>query len=184
LRDVVTSIEFLKSPDISKKYNVDTTKIILLGYSTGSSMVLLGSLVYSSVEKIISIGTTDFSVLASIIENNEDFRIIHQAGLDKIMSDSIVVRSIGGKATHAYLIAHKDDFSLVKHSKELAHKYILLLGGWKDMLTVIEDHTIPFYRALQKNNAQNVKIQIYDTDHYFTDFREQLCQDVLDWIMK
>jgi pimeloyl-ACP methyl ester carboxylesterase len=184
LRDVITSIDFLKSPDISTKYNIDTTRIILIGYSTGSSMALLGSLTYPLVEKIISIGTTDFSVLASMIENNEDFRKIHQATLDKIMSDSSVVRSIGGKATHEYLIAYKDDLSLVKHSKEFVNKQILLLGGWRDNLTAIEDHTIPFYRALQKNTAQNIKIQIYDTDHYFTDFQEQLFQDVLDWIRK
>ena len=182
LKDVITSIDFIKSPEITKKYNIDTTRIILIGYSTGSSMALLGSLSYPSVEKIISIGTTDFSVLASKIENDEEFRIIHQATLGKVMSDSIVVRSIGGKATHEYLIAHKDDFSLVKHSKELARKRILLIGGWNDHLVAIEDHTIPFYRALQKNNSQNVKIQIYDTDHYFTDFRERLYQDVLMWI--
>ncbi|MFC2133694.1 alpha/beta hydrolase family protein [Bacteroidota bacterium] len=184
LRDVITSIAFLKSPDISKKYNIDTTRIILIGYSTGSSMALLGSLTYPSVEKIISISTTDFHMMASMIENNEDFRKIHQATLDKIMSDSTVVRSLGGKATHEYLIVHKDEYNLVKHAKELAHKQILLLGGWKDNLTAIEDHTIPFYRALQKNNAQNVKIQIYDTDHYFTGFRELLFQDVLEWIRK
>jgi fermentation-respiration switch protein FrsA (DUF1100 family) len=59
---------------------------------------------------------------------------------------------------------------------------ILFLSGWNDHLTEIEDHTIPFYRALQKNNAQNVKILVYDTDHFFTDFREQPYQDVLKWI--
>ncbi len=182
LKDVTSSINFLKSSEISKKFNVDTTRIILIGYSTGSSMALLGSLAHPSIEKIISIGTTDFSVLASMIENNEDYRKVHQAVLDEVMSDSAAIRSIGGKATHEYLIAHKDDFSLVKHSNELAKKQILLIGGWKDNLASLEDHILPFYRALQKNNAEKIKIQMYDTNHYFTDFREQLYLDILEWI--
>jgi pimeloyl-ACP methyl ester carboxylesterase len=182
LKDVTTSIDFLKSSDISKRFNIDTTQIILLGYSVGSSIAILGSLANTSVKRIISIATTDFSVLAEMIEKSDDFRKRHQAVLDNVMADTTVIRSIGGKATHEYLIAHKDDFSLVKHSKELAGKRILLIGGWNDHLTEIEDHTIPFYRALQKKNAQNVKILVYETDHFFTDFRKQLYQDVLDWI--
>jgi pimeloyl-ACP methyl ester carboxylesterase len=181
-KDVTTSIDFLKSSDISKRFNIDTTQIILLGYSIGSSIAILGSLANPSVKKIISVATTDFSVLAEMIERSDDYRKKHLATLDEVMADTNVIRSIGGKATHEYLIAHKDYFSLVKHSKELASKQILFLGGWNDHLTEIEDHTIPFYRALQKNNAQNVKIMVYDTDHFFTDFREQLYQDVLKWI--
>ena len=184
LQDVIKSIAFLKSQNISKKFNVDTTQIILLGYSYGSSMALLGSLAYSSVEKVISIGITDWSVFTALLETNEDFRKGHRVYLDKIMSDSTVVRSLGGKATHDWLFAHKDDYDLVKYSEELSNKKILLIGGWNDKKTAVENHTIPFYRALQKHNAKNLKIEIYDTDHSFRNVSEQLYQVVLDWIRK
>lgn len=184
LKDVIKSVEFLKSPDISNKYSIDTTQIILLGYSYGSSMAILGSLHHSSVEKIITICTTDLSVSAKMIEESNAFRKRHQEFLDKYMSDSTIARGSGGKALHKWIIAHKDEYNLVKHAEELSNKQVLLIGGWNDNAAPIEDHTIPFYRALQKNDAQNVKIEVYQTDHAFRNIREQSYQCVLDYIRK
>jgi len=182
LEDVINSVKFLKLPDVSKKYNIDTTQIVLLGYSYGSSLALLGSLPYPSLKKVISIGTSDLSVITKLIESSAEYRKGHQDYLDNYMSDSTIARGLGGKASHEWLFKHKDDFNLVNYSKKLSNKKILLIGGWKDNLAIVEDHTIPIYRALQKNKAKNIKIEIYDTDHSFGNIREQLYQCILGWI--
>lgn len=184
LEDVKALIRFLKLKDISDMYNIDTSKIILLGYSYGSSIALLGSLEFPSVEKVISIGTTDWNVFVSLLKRNDKFRIAHQNYLDKVMSDSFVIRSLGGKATHKWLSAHKREYDLVKYAKKLSRKKILLLGGRKDLSAKVEEHTVPLLKALQKYNKYNVKMIIYDTGHSFRNVHEQLYRDVIDWIKK
>jgi uncharacterized protein len=184
LEDVITLIAFLKSKNISNKFNIDTNRIVLLGYSYGSSMALLGSLADPSVKKVISIGTTDWSVFTRLLKSNFKFRKAHQAYLDKVMSDSSVIRSFGGKATHEWPFANKDEYDLIKYAEKLSGKQIMLIGGWKDYAAKLEDHTIPLYRALQKNNAENVKIIVYDTDHTFRNVLEKLYRDIINWIKK
>lgn len=182
LDDVINSVKFLKSADVAKKYNIDTTQIVLLGYSYGSNLAILGSLAHPLLSKVISIGTSDLSVITKLIASSTDYRKGHQDFLDKYMSDSTIARGLGGKGSHEWLFKHKENYNLVKRAKELANKKILLIGGWKDNLAIVEDHTIPFYRALQNNKAKNIKIEIYDTDHSFGNVREQLYQSVLNWI--
>jgi pimeloyl-ACP methyl ester carboxylesterase len=184
LEDIRNSVKFLRLPEISARYNIDTNQIVLLGYSYGSSLALLASMNLPSVDKIISIGTSDLSVVCNFIENNEDYRKGHQAYLDKYMADSTVARGLGGKASHQWLIAHKNDYNLVNHAQNLSNKKILLIAGWKDNLAVIEDHTIPFYRALQETGAENIKIAAFDTSHSFRNIDDKLYSEILEWVVR
>jgi alpha/beta superfamily hydrolase len=184
LQDGVNSIRYLKTAEISRKYNIDTTQIVLVGYSWGGSVALLSALRFASITTIVSIATTDFKVFADILEENEDFRKKHQAYLDKIMSNSSLMRSLGGRASHEWIMEHKQNYDLKKHAVELSGKKILLVGGWMDMKAPVEIHLIPLYRAMQKNNSGNVKINIYDTDHSFKNVGEQLYRDIIAWIGK
>jgi dipeptidyl aminopeptidase/acylaminoacyl peptidase len=119
-----------------------------------------------------------------LIKSSEEYRKGHEEYLDTYMSDSTVTRGLGGKASHEWLSAHEDDYNLVRFSKELSGKHILLIGGWEDNSAVVEEHTIPFYRALKRNDAQHVKVEIYHADHSFKNDRDRLYQCVLDWINK
>ena len=184
LEDIRNSVKFLKLPEISGKYNIDTNQIILLGYSYGSSLALLASIHLPTVDKIISMGTSDLSVICDSIENSEEYRKGHQAYLDKYMADSTVARGLGGKSSHEWLIAHKDDYNLVNHAEDLSNKKILLIAGWKDNLAVIEDQTIPFYRALQKAGAENIKIAAFDTGHSFSNIDNELYHEILGWVVR
>ncbi len=182
LRNVGSAIDFLKSEQSIKTYQVDTSQISLIGYSYGGGMALLGSLHDRSVKRIISIAGGDLSVVAKMIEESLDFRQSHQQFLEQIMSDSAVCRGLGGKLSHEWLLRNKDDYDLNKHIEELAEKDILLIGGWQDRSIMVEDHILPFYRSLQKHGTVNLEIVIFNADHSFNNVRYELTSKIISWL--
>ena len=46
----------------------------------------------------------------------------------------------------------------------------------------IDQCILPFYRALEKAEAKNVKIVAFQDDHYFKNSREELVQAVMAWL--
>jgi len=98
------------------------------------------------------------------------------------MADSTMVRGMGGKASHEWLLKNRRNYDIVECAKELSTKKILLIGGWRDQSIVLEDHILPLFRALQKYSAENSKIEVYDTDHSFEGYKDRLTDDILSWI--
>jgi dienelactone hydrolase len=182
LGDVKSAISFLKSGKMIRSFSIDTTNLSIVGYSYGGGLALLGSLGDTNVRRVVSIAGGDLSVVARLIEESQEYRKSHQAFLDECMADSTVARGLGGKASHEWLLRHRDDYNLVGHSKELASKAILLIGGWQDQAIPIEDHILPLYRALQKHSAKSLKIEVFDSDHSFNDVRNELAELIIAWI--
>ena len=184
IKSVESAIDFLQSQKSIKTFGIDTSNITLIGDSYGGGMALLGSLYSHSVKRVISIAGGDLYVLGKMIEENPDFRKTHQQFLDKCMSDSTVCRGYGGKITHERFLKYKDDFNLKKFAEKLSEKNILLLGGWLDHTITIEDHILPLYRALQKQEAMNLEIYIFNTDHSFKNVRDELRLKIISWLKK
>jgi len=182
LRDVANAISFLKTPEMIQKFHIDTAKIVPIGYSYGGGFALLGSLHDPSIRKVATIAGGDLSVVANMIEQSEDFRKAHQVMMDECFSDPAVARGLGGKASHEWLLEHRDEYNLVKHAKELSEKDILMIGGWKDQEIRIEDHILQLYRVLQDNKASKLKITIFDCGHSFTDVRDELADTIIEWL--
>jgi len=182
LEDVRSAIVFLKSPQTIKAYSIDTTRISIIGYSYGGGMALLGSLFDPSIKKVVSIAGGDLSVVTRLIEHSEEYRLNHRQMLDESMSDPAICRGLGGKESHVWFAEHRDEFDLVARAEELAKKDIFLIGGWKDQAIMLEDHILPLFRALRRYSVDNIKIQVYDTDHSFEGFKEQLADDIIRWL--
>ncbi len=182
LQDAVTAIPFIKTAQMVEKFSIDTSKISIIGYSYGGCFAMLASLSDAQINEVATISGGDLCVIANMIEKDAEFRNSHRAMLDECMSDPSMARGLGGKATHTYLLKHRDDYSLIKHAKELAEKDILLIGGWQDEAIAVEDHILPLYRALQTNNAQHLGIHIFDCGHTFNNVRDELADCIIKWI--
>ena len=150
-------------------------------------MALIGSLNNPSIKRVISIVGLDLGEYARSIRKNKNLRQQFKNMLDQTMSDSGMTRGAGGKAiVEEMLSANMDRFDNVKHAKELANKDILLLGGWQDRQTPLENYILPLYRALQKNGAENLEIEMFNDNHYFMDpkERERLTITIISWIKR
>jgi DNA-binding LacI/PurR family transcriptional regulator len=75
-------------------------------------------------------------------------------------------------------------YDLVKHVEALSNKDILIIGGWHDQENTIEHHVLPLYRALQRHGAAQVQIEIFDTDHSFTNVRSELADRIVSWLRR
>jgi dienelactone hydrolase len=182
LEDLKSAISFLKSPQIAESFSIDTAQLSIIGYSYGGGMALLGSLFDPAVRKVVSIAGGDLNVVAGLIEKNPEFKKEHQQFLDNCMADSSMVRGLGGKASHEWLLKNRNDYDIIKHAKELSDKSIFLIGGWRDQAIRVEDHILPLFRALQECGARNLKIEVFDTDHSFEGYRDLLGDYIVDWI--
>jgi DNA-binding LacI/PurR family transcriptional regulator len=75
------------------------------------------------------------------------------------------------------LLANIDKYDLVKHAQALSCTDILIIGGWLDQEADIEHHILPLCRALQRHGVKQVQIEIFDSDHSFTNVRRQLAEE-------
>jgi len=184
LNNVNSAIDFLKSDQTIKKFSIDTSNISLIGNSYGGGMALLGSLYDNSVKKVCSIAGADLSVWARMYEQYPAFRRAHEQILDRCMSDTSKSRGPGGKASYEWLLQHKDEYDLKKYADKLAKKDILLFGGWLDYGVTIEDHILPLYRSLQKEEATNLEIHVLNDDHELKNVRPEIYSKIISWLKR
>jgi len=73
---------------------------------------------------------------------------------------------------------------VVKQAEALSYKDILIIGGWRDQENTIEHHILPLFRALQRHGAKEVQIEIFDTDHSFTNVKSQVADRIVSWLKR
>lgn len=184
LSSVQSAINFTKLESSIQSFEIDTSDIILIGYSYGGGMALLTSVYDHTIKKVISIAGGDLSVTANMIEESPDFRKSHQQMIDKVMSDSVMARGPSGKVYHKLLLKNRDTYNLKKYSGELVKKEVFLIAGWLDYTIKIEDHILPLYRELQSRRADNIKIIAFETVHQFANVQKELTEAIINWLKK
>jgi len=180
LEDVISAIRYVKSSSAVREYNVDNSNITVIGYSFGGGMALLGSLGDSTVRRAVYVAGGNLSEVARLMERNSEYKRAILKDLNGL--PSLGFNSLSGEEMVAEVLADMDKYDLVKHAQALSNKDILIIGGWRDQENAIEHHILPLYRALQRHGAKQVQIEIFDTDHSFTNVRSQLADRIVSWL--
>ena len=183
VEDVIAAIHYVKSTVAVRELNVDPSSIAIIGASFGGGVALLGSLSDRAVKRVIYIAGGDFGKLARMMQQSADFKRAIEKGIDQGISVS------GFKAPKAEdliaeMLIDTDKYDLVKHAKALSRKEIFLIGGWRDQTNAIEHHLLPLFRALQKHRAKRVQVEVFDTDHSFTNAKDQLAEKIISWLKR
>lgn len=183
LEDVVSAIRYAESSSAIRQFNVDPSKIIVIGWSYGGGMALLGSLYGSTVRRVVYIAGGNLSEVARMMKQSDEFKQAIFGMVDKGISDS-GFSSLSAEELFADVLANMDKYDLVKHAEALSNKDILIIGGWYDQENTIEHHVLPLIRALQRHKANDVRIEIFDADHSFMNVRSQLADTIVSWLRK
>jgi len=183
LEDVVSAIRYVKSDYAARKFNIDLSRITVMGYSFGGGMALLGSLSDPGVRRAVYIAGGDLSEGGRMIKQSDEFRRAIEKSIEEGASNP-GFRALNPKEVTAELLADLDKYDLVKHAQALSCKDILIIGGWRDQEAEIEHHILPIYRALQRHGAKQVQIEIFDADHSFTNVRSQLADRIVSWLKR
>jgi dienelactone hydrolase len=183
LEDVVSAINYVKSSFTIREFNVDPSSITVLGWSYGGGMALLGSLNDPTIRRVVYIAGGNLSEVARMIKQSDEFKQAILKMVDQGISDS-GFSSLSAEELFADVFADMDKYDLVKHAEALSKKDILIIGGWRDQENTIEHHILPLVRALQRHEAKQVQIEIFDADHSFANVRSQLVDRVISWLKK
>jgi len=180
LEDVISTIRYVKSSFVVQEFNVDPSRITLIGYSYGGGMALLGSLNDAAVKRVVDLAGGNLSVLGRA---SDEFMRGLEKKVDQDLSDS-GFRAPKARELFAEMLADVDKYDLLKHAQALSCKNILIIGGWRDQEADIEHHILPLFRALQKHGAKQVQIEIFDADHSFMNVRSQLADRIVSWLRR
>ena len=181
LQDIQSVIEYIHKGEIVKRFKIDTSNIVLGGYSFGGGISLVFAANQPEIKRIISIAGTDHGEITREYVRNNSFAEVLNDVLDSCKAPEGAVRFEGHTAMQE-LIEDIDYYDLRLCAPNLAQKEILLLGGWDDVNVTVDNQLLPLYRALKKENAQNVKFIVYQTDHSFSNVRNELAEDIIKWL--
>lgn len=186
LLDIGAAYNFLHLPENISKFKIDTSLIYLGGWCYGGGLAMTYAAVHPEINTVFTFGGNDQGKFFEEYIKNPEMKKYIDEGFAALVSQPGIARFEEGNLPWEIAEAGIEKLNpalfLYKSASLLAQKNILLICGWNDELTTIDNYTLPLYRALQKENAQNVKIVAFQDDHYFKKVREELAQTIIDWL--
>ena len=184
--DIRAAFGFLRRPENIALYKIDADRIILGGFCFGGGMALGYASGRPEITAVFSIAGNDHGEFFREYARNPQMKKMIDEDFDALAAPGGTVRFVPGDLPKEIFATGTDRlnpiFDLRKCAPGLAQKDILLVGGWNDRQVAIEKIVLPFYRALEKAAAKNVKIVAFQDDHYFKDSREELAATLIEWL--
>lgn len=182
-KDISAALEFLHSKEIIRNYNIDTSNIILGGYSYGGHMSMLYAVYHSEINKVISISGGDLGILVDILKADTSLFNGYSDFFESIKKPEGPVKFEYDKPLNE-LMKNQDYFFILKHTQELANKDVFMTGGLDDQTVSLEKMVLPLYRSLKRNKNMKLKCNVYQTDHSYSNVRSKLIDDIIKWIKR
>jgi hypothetical protein len=135
----------------------------------------------STIRRLISFAGTDHGEIARKYENDESFASVLREMIKNTQAPDGPIR-FDLEASFKELIDNKDTLGLRENAERLADRSILLIGGWEDTSTTVDDFMLPLYRSLRNAGAEDVTFLVYHDGHGFGKVRDRIEKDVLTWI--
>ena len=185
-KDIEAVFKFIHQSENIQKYKIDTTRIILGGYSYGGGMALTYAANHPEIREVISVAGNDHGAFMREYNRNPEMRKEIDKMFDELKVQTETVRfGPGGTAkeiAEMKIVELNPTYDLRKCAPMLAEKRIQLIGGWDDLNASFENIVLPLYRELQKENAQNVKIMGVQDGHSLKNTRDELAEAIIEWI--
>ena len=186
-KDIKAVFEFIHQPDNILKYKIDTTRIILGGYSFGGGMALTYAANHPEIKEVFSIAGNDHGEAIRKYKQDPERKKLLDDIFDELKTRKDVVRfGPGGTAQELVemkIIESNPTYDLRYCAPLLTDKNILLIGGWEDINVTIDDKLLPLYRALKNEKIDNVEFIVYHTSHSFLNVRDELAKSIYNWIV-
>jgi len=184
--DIGATFRFLHRPDVVGKFRIDTTAIILAGYSFGGGQATAYAIRHKEIKKLISIAGVDWGIFFDQYRSNPDMKNSLDASIDKSIAAGIfrfepgyLPKDIG--SGQRVLDA---SFYTARNADSLAEKNLLMICGLNDANVTMEEYILPLYNALQDVKARNVQLSPFEDDHTFSLSREKISQTICDWVKR
>jgi uncharacterized protein len=175
-----SALDLIYNQDFIAKYSIDTSRIVVCGYSFGGAIALESAIHNNKIRNIISVANDDHSV--SIIKAATDikFRKEYQQFVSKSFGPQGPFRG-DLNAILDYNIENVERFDLLKNANEIKDRRIFFIVGWLDTTSLPEINTLPLFRKLLRLRA-NIAIKGFQSDHSFSNVSDELTTSIVNWI--
>jgi dienelactone hydrolase len=175
-KDIQAAMDFIHHSENISRFQIDTSLIYLGGWCHGGGMALAYSVNHPEITSVFSIVGNDFGEFFRLYNRIPEMRLI----VDEMMDDAInsgVARFEEGALPKEMALTGIENMNPIydirqKNAKTLAQKDILLICAWDDEQITVEHFMLPLYRALKKENAENLQIIAFQDGHNFINSRE------------
>jgi len=181
MEDIGSAIGVLKMSENINKYNIDTTNIVVGGWSFGGAMALTAAIYNPEIRRIISIAGADESVFGRKMLTDQNFREMFVKMLKETEYPNGPIKVNIDSNLKSWL-PNLDKYDQVKHAEELKNRDIFLISGLNDINVGLEEHILPLYRKLRELDSENIEMIVLNTDHSFKKVREELAEKIYYWI--
>lgn len=181
--DINAALTFLKSSEMIERYDIDSTNLIIGGYSYGGHMSMLFAINHPFVKRVISISGGDLGIFGDLVKSNANLRKDYSDFFQSIKKPDGPVDFKFDDPIQELLDNH-EYFYILKHSGRLSNVDIFLTGGLDDNVVSIEDYVLPQYRSLKNNKTLQIECKFYSTTHSYKGASDELLQDIEIWIKK
>jgi pimeloyl-ACP methyl ester carboxylesterase len=181
--DIAAAWRYLHSTAVMNKYSIDTSTLILGGYSFGGGMALTYAANHADVPRVFSIAGTDHGVFARQYASDSGFAATIDAYFKELEAPQGPVRFVGREALQE-LQDNAQTYDLRAAVPQLSDRDMLLIGGLNDQNVTMEEHLLPLYRALQAHGASSIRFHVLQDNHSFSHVREELSRLIENWIKK
>jgi uncharacterized protein len=182
--DIGVALDFLKQKKNIQQFSIDTSRIIICGYSLGGSLALTAAVHNPEIYNIIAVaGGTDQSIYLKRMAANQAYRNGFEKRIISLYSPNGPIKGDSTYLHHYFdtIIPEVDNYDLVKNADKLKNRSILFITGWLDNSIPMEEYIIPVYRQLKMLNAENVYIKAFETDHSFGNVMDELTNSITEW---
>lgn len=179
--DIGAAIAFLASAEMVEKYGIDTSQLVLGGYSYGGHMSMLYAVHHPEVKRVISVSGGDLGIFGDLVLADSSLRKGYSGFFQSI-------RKPDGPVDFQYddpiqeLLDNHDYFRIREQAAKLSQVDILMIGGLDDNVVSMEKYLMPLYRELKKNEGQLIQFLVYQTGHSYKKARARLLADMTVWI--
>jgi dipeptidyl aminopeptidase/acylaminoacyl peptidase len=185
-KDIEAVFDFLRRPENLVAYKIDTARIHLGGWCFGGGMAFAYAASHPEITSVFSVAGNDQGEFFREYARNPEMKKMIDDMFVSVAAPVGPVRFAKGALPKEIVQAGLDKlnpiFDLRKSAPDLAPKDILLIGGWDDRQVTIDQFVLPFYRALEKEKAKNVKIVAFQDDHYFKNSRGEVALTIIGWL--
>lgn len=165
LADLDAALDFLTRPDALAGYGVTPERIVLFGYSFGTSVALVGAANDDRVDAIASLAPCDHGYFgAEMADPDSPLQGFFESVGAQLFGEGGVIPQDASVFTDD-LVEHADAFRLPPKAPALRDARLLFVVGLDDTICPVEDHFFPLYRALRSASHPAVEVSVLAMDH-------------------
>ncbi len=183
LADIGAALDWVRSPEIARRFRVDTSTLALGGYSFGGGMAMAYAARDPTVRRVVSIAGVDHAELVRELDRDPARAATFVAMLRSTQAPKGPVR-FDIEGTTRELREGMQIYGLREIAPRLADRSILMLGGWEDEQVVVEDTLVPVYRTLRRAGARDVTFLVYPDGHGFSSSRAKIAAANREWLAR